>query len=70
MKKEYSIGKNIRQIRKSLFLTQEEFASKIGVSRSAVQHWETAYTEPDLDAIKTIKKVFNISYDELIDGNI
>lgn len=66
--KNYEIGKNIKQIRNSLGITQLEFAEKIGVSRSAVQHWETSYTEPDIDAIKKIKEVFNISYEEILDG--
>jgi len=62
------IGKNIRQIRHSLNLTQFEFAHKIGVSRSAVQHWETNYTEPDIEAIRKMKEEFKITYEEIIDG--
>lgn len=66
--KNLEVGKNIKQIRKTLNLTQFEFAQKIGVSRSSVQHWESNYTEPDLTAIKKIKENFKVSYEEIIEG--
>lgn len=66
--KSAEIGKNIRQIRHSFNLTQFEFAHKLGVSRSAIQHWETNYTEPDIEAIKKMKEIFKISYEEILDG--
>lgn len=64
------VGKNIREIRKSLGLTQEEFAKKIGLSRATVQHWEVNYTEPNLDALREMNRVFGIEYSEIIDGNL
>ncbi len=65
---EINIGNNLKLIRKSLKLTQSEFANKIEVSRSCVQHWETNYTEPSIQNLRKMKEVFNISYDEIIDG--
>lgn len=67
-KNKNAIGNNIKEIRNSLKLTQKEFADKIGVSRPTVEHWENNYTEPDITALKTIKRIFNVSYDEIIDG--
>jgi len=61
-------GYNIRQIRKSLNISQEEFANKLNISRSTIQHWENNYTEPNLDALRKMKQVFGVSYDEIIDG--
>lgn len=65
---ENTLGKNIRYIRKSFKLSQYEFAEKLGVSRSTIQHWEMGYSIPDIPAIIKIKKIFNVSYDEIIDG--
>lgn len=66
--KNVSIGANIRNLRLSCKLTQEQFGKSIGVSGSCIQHWETNYTEPDLHALRKIKEVYNISYEEIIDG--
>ena len=67
---EKNVGFNLRQIRLSTGLSQEKFGNKIGVSGSCIQHWEANYTEPDLNAIRKIKEVFGVSYDEIIDGNL
>ena len=66
--KKIDFGKNIKNIRLSLNLTQLKFGELIGVSGSCIQHWETNYTEPDLTALRKMKEVFGISYDEIIDG--
>lgn len=63
-----NIGKNIRAIRLSLKLTQKQFGDAIGVSGSCIQHWEANYTEPDIPAMRKMKQVFGVSYDEIIDG--
>ena len=67
MKKE-QIGNNIKNFRNSLNLTQKQFGEKLGVSASCIQHWEANYTEPSLEYLRKMKEVFNISYDEIIDG--
>lgn len=61
-------GKSLRLIRQSYNLTQKEFGEKIGVSASCVQHWEANYSEPSFDSMRKMKEIFNISYDEIIDG--
>lgn len=68
--KENNVGYNLKQIRLASGLSQEKFGSKIGVSGSCIQHWEANYTEPDIDAMRKIKEVFGVSYDEIIDGNL
>ncbi|HEM2695189.1 helix-turn-helix transcriptional regulator [Streptococcus agalactiae] len=49
------IGKKIKQIRKSMFLTQEEFAEKLNVSFCTVNRWENNKAIPNLNALKKIK---------------
>lgn len=65
---EITTGQNIRDIRKSLNLTQKEFGEKIGVSRSCVEKWEVKNYEPDFKTLRKMKEVFGISYEEIIDG--
>jgi len=63
-----SFGKNIKTIRLSLNLTQQQFAEKLNISRSCVKHWENDETLPNLYMLRKMKEVFGISYEEIIDG--
>lgn len=55
-------------LRKKQGLSQEELANIIGVSRQAVQKWESGAARPDLDNLMTLAQYFGISLDELV-GN-
>ena len=66
--KDIDVGYNIKLIRKSLNLTQKEFAEKLGLTRSYIQHWECNDSKPNFECLRKMKEVFNISYDEIIDG--
>ena len=55
-----NFGKYVKILRKDNFLTQEEFANKLGVSRQTVSNWEQNITTPNLNDIEKICKVFNI----------
>lgn len=46
--------KEIKRIRQRSFLTQEEFAKKIGVAFSTVNRWESGRAKPNLKAMKSI----------------
>jgi len=61
-----SIGQNLLKMRTTLNLTQEEFATMMGVSRQAVQKWETGAARPDIRNLVQIAKRFHISLDALI----
>lgn len=53
-------------LRKELDLTQEQFAKKIGFSRTAVSAWEIGRNEPsNADTIK-LADFFNVSTDYLL----
>lgn len=67
-KKKVDSGYSIRLIRNSLSLTQKQFGEKLGVTASCVQHWEVNYSEPNFETLRKIKEVFNVSYEEIIDG--
>jgi len=49
-------GKLIRDIRLNLELSQEEFASAIGVTFSTVNRWENGHAKPSRLAAKNIEK--------------
>lgn len=54
------------KLRKELNLTQEEFAQKIGYTRTAISAWEIGRNEPsNADTVK-IANFFNVSTDYLL----
>lgn len=62
------IGKFIRKLREEKGFTQDELANMLGVDRTFVSRWERGITLPDVIYLKELAKVFNISFDELIEG--
>lgn len=57
----------IAKLRKRKGLSQEELANELEVSRQSVFKWESGENTPDLDKIKKIAKLFNVSFDVLLD---
>lgn len=55
------------RLRKIKGLTQDEFAAVVGVSRQAVYKWESGKSYPEVQKLLEIKKLFNISIDDLLD---
>lgn len=62
-----TLGQKIKEARKNCLLSQEQFAEKMNVSRSAVAKWETDKGLPDVDNLKLIAKILNVSVDYLLD---
>ena len=48
------LGISIRVIREKNFLTQKEFADKLGVNKQAVYYWEKGEKRPTLKHMKLI----------------
>jgi transcriptional regulator with XRE-family HTH domain len=64
-----TFGEKLREARKKANLSQEEFARKAGVSRSAVAKWESDRGMPDVENLKVIASLLNISLDYLLDDD-
>lgn len=62
-------GEKIVKLRKMKGLTQDEFASAVGVSRQAVYKWESGQSYPEVSKLVEMKVLFNISIDDLLDEN-
>lgn len=57
----------IVKLRKMKGLTQDDFASAVGVSRQAVYKWECGQSYPEVAKLLEIKMLFGISIDDLLD---
>lgn len=53
-------------LRKNNNLTQEEMAKKLFVTRQAVSRWENGETVPNVDTLKLISNIFDVSINSLI----
>ncbi len=60
------IGKNIASLRKQSNLTQEQLATKLGVSPQAISKWENETSCPDITLLTQIADCFNVTVDELL----
>lgn len=65
-----NIGKNIKQMRESLGMEQQELAEKLNISNKTISSWECGRTEPKMGMIEAMCKVFNCSKTRLIDGDL
>ena len=61
-----TFAEKLKSLRKQASMSQEQSAEKLGVSRQAVTKWETDTGIPDLENIKSISSLFDISIDELL----
>lgn len=61
------IANRLVELRKKHGLSQEELASKLGISRQAVSKWERAESSPDTDNLICLAKLYGVSLDELLD---
>ncbi|MDI9471148.1 MAG: helix-turn-helix transcriptional regulator [Bacillota bacterium] len=62
-----TLGEKIQTARKYCGLTQEQLAEKLNVSRSAVAKWESGKGLPDVDNLKSLAQLLNVSVDYLLD---
>ncbi len=63
-----SLSANIKRLRLEKNLTQEQLATKLGVSAQAVSKWETSETYPDGALLIPLANELEVSLDELF-GN-
>ncbi|MDE6442146.1 MAG: helix-turn-helix domain-containing protein [Clostridia bacterium] len=59
-----TVGENIKFLRKRKMLTQAELGKTLGYSARTISDWENGATEPNITAIKSLVKFFDITYEE------
>ena len=64
-----SLSANIKRVRLEMNLTQEQLATKLGVSAQAVSKWETSETYPDGTLLVPLANELGVSLDELFDND-
>ena len=58
------------KLRKQKGLSQEDLGNQINVSRQAISKWESEQANPEIEKVKEISKLFNVSIDYLLNDKI
>lgn len=61
------LGEKIKEARKNVGLTQAELAERLCVSRQAVTKWESGQGIPDVENLRMLAGVLDVSIDFLLD---
>ena len=61
---------NLKRIRKSKNISQEELAERVGVSRQSVSKWETSEAYPEMNNILELCKIFKCNIGELVNDKM
>ncbi len=57
---------NLLILRKNIGLTQKEIADRLGISRQAYANYETGNREPDIEVLKALSDLYDVSIDFLV----
>ena len=60
------LGDNIKKYRRENKISQEALGEKLGVSRQSISLWENNQTQPSLENIVALAKIFNVTTDALL----
>lgn len=59
----------LKQLRINKNMTQNDLAKKLHITRQSISKWEQGLSEPNLETIKEICLIFDVSISELIDDD-
>ena len=68
MKDNSELSERLRQLRKNAGLSQEQLAETLHISRQAVSKWESGVSNPDIQNIVQLGKLYGISTDSILRG--
>lgn len=64
------ISEKIQHLRKTNNMSQDKLAESLNVSRQAISKWESGQNYPDIENIKLLSKLFEISIDQLVHDDL
>jgi transcriptional regulator with XRE-family HTH domain len=60
------VSDNMKYLRKLHGMTQDQFARRMGIKRASVGAYEEQRANPNIDVLKIMSKLFNVSVDDLL----
>lgn len=61
-----TVGERIKYLREKAELTQKDIATKLGVEPAAISKYELDMREPNIESLKKLGELFNVSIDNLL----
>ena len=68
MEEKMTFGEKLKLARKNAALTQEQLADKLMVSRQAITKWESDKGMPDINNLRRLAQLLDVSIDYLLDN--
>lgn len=68
MNKEFS--QKIKELREANKMTQQDLATKLATTATAVSYWESGRSLPNFNTLKKIASLFNVSLDYLLKNQV
>ncbi len=63
------VGNFIKEKRRALGLTQQQLADKLNISFQAISKWENGTTYPNIEILKDLAIVLDVTVDEILSGS-
>ncbi len=67
MEKERTLGEMLKTLRTQSGMTQSELGEKLSISAQAISKWERDESQPDIETLKKLAEIYNVSIAEIID---
>lgn len=64
-----NLNDRLRELRQKSGLTQEQVAERLGVTRQTISSYESGRTEPGLDILRELAKIYNADVSEILGEN-
>ena len=64
------LNENLKSLRKSKGITQEELAVRLNVVRQTISKWEKGLTVPDADTLIRIAEILEVNVSELLGAKV
>lgn len=64
--KQILFAQNLKMLRKSQKLSQQQIAEKTGIARSMISDYENGKKEPTLSVLDKLAKYFDLTLEELV----
>lgn len=65
-----NIAQKIIHLRVTSKISQEDLAKELGVTRQSISKWESGQSQPQIDKVLELARLFSVTADDLIDENI
>lgn len=63
-------GERFKTLREKANLSQRELSEKLHITPQAISRWENDLSEPNMDTIKSMSSLYNISIDAMFKDDV